>query len=172
MPIRRSRGQKRRLHMLMSDASLEVDNNAAIIGSQVSSDVLDGIAAPGRLLPTPSFIHRELYRAPAPSDDVQVESANIAPVEMDSQFLNVDAPQMWDGARLQLEHENDSEVTFKRWLLAVTTVVCSVFLMVSVAMAFQSGGDEPTTDQSQNPAPAPTAAPTPTPAPILPRIGN
>ena len=107
--VPKTNDQKQRLHLMMSSGAIVIDGNARRIGSQLISDQLGGIAVPGREKPTPSYIHRELNRAPAQYDGVQVETVTPVPVEYDTQYLNDDAEQIWDGARNDMDTENDTQ---------------------------------------------------------------
>ena len=169
--IRRDKSQKQKIHLLMTNRSLVVDE-ARRVGSQLISDQLNGIAIPGREAPTPSFVHREPYRSPAPEDDVDVYSYNPVDVEHDSQFLNVDAYQIWSGARTELESESDTQRRFERWIMSFTVVVMAIFMFVAVGMAFQVKDDGDQVVQPGHGTTAPVATPTPIPAPILPRVGG
>ncbi len=166
------RHQKQKLHVLMSDGSIEIDNRALKIGSQLVSDMLQGVAMPGRSMPTPSFVHKELNRAPAPQDGYHVETVDPVTVEKDSQFMAQDAKAMWDGARNGMDTETDAQRRHERWLMTLLAVVGAVFMFVCLAMAFgvnDEANDEP--GQSGQAGPA-TPVPTPTAAPILPRVGG
>ena len=114
--------QKQRMHLMMSSGAIVVDGSARRIGSQLVSDQLRGIAVPGREIPTPSYIHRELNRAPAQYDGVHVETVTPVPVEFDSQFLNEDAEQIWDGARNDMDTESDAQRRWERRILAIALV--------------------------------------------------
>ena len=170
MPKRRY--QKQKLHVLMKDGSLEVDNAALKIGSQISSDILQGVAMPGRQMPTPSFVHKELNRAPSPQDGYHVETVDPVTVEMDSQFQAQDARAMWDSSRNGMDTETDTQRRFEQKLMAGFALVGAVFLFLSVGMAFQANDDPSETEQPGHRIVQPTPVPTPTPLPILPRVGG
>ena len=168
-----NRDQKQRMHLLMNSGSIVIDAGARRIGSQLISDELGGVAVPGREIPTPSFIHRELYRAPAQYDGVHVETVTPIPVEFDSQYLNEDAEQIWDGARNDMDTETDSQRRWERRILAIALVASILVALVGMWLLSTSQDDEE--EQSQQTGThqvAPTQVPTPTPAPILPRVGG
>ena len=170
--MRRRRYQKQKLHALMSDGSIEVDNNAQKIGAQLVSDMLQGVAMPGRRMPTPSFVHKELNRAPSPQDGYHVETVDPVTVGKDSQLQAQDARAMWDGARNDMDTESDSQRRFEQWLMSLFAVVGAVFMFVAVGMAFQvNDAGEADAEQQRQPVQA-TPVPTPTPLPILPRVGG
>ncbi len=169
----RRRYQKQKLHALMSDGSIEVDNNAQKIGAQLVSDMLQGVAMPGRRMPTPSFVHKELNRAPAPQDGYHVETVDPVTVGKDSQLQAQDARAMWDGARNDMDTESDKQRRFEQWLMTVFAIVGAVFMFAAVGMAFQVSDAAADAEQEQrNQVVIPTPAPTPTPLPILPRVGG
>ena len=168
----RRQHQKEKLHALMKDGSVEIDNNARKIGSQVVSDILQGVALPGRQLPTPSFVHKELNRAPAPQDGYHVETVDPITVEMDSQFQAQDARAMWDGARNGQHTEADAQSRFERRMMGLFALVGALFMFLSVGMAFQAHGDPEEAEKPGRYALQPTPEPTPTPVPILPRVGG
>lgn len=171
MPRRRM--QKQKLHVLMMDGSIEVDNGALKIGAQLVSDMLQGVAMPGRQLPTPSFVHKELNRAPAPQDGYHVETVDPITVEHDSQFQAQDARAMWDGARNGQHSETDAQNRFERRIMLLLGFVGAVYMLLCVGMAFSTGGDVETEEpQRGGQVVQPTPVPTPTPAPILPRVGG
>lgn len=170
--MRRRRHQKQKLHVLISDGSIEVDNGALKIGSQLVSDMLQGVAMPGRRMPTPSFVHKELNRAPSPQDGYHVETVDPITVGKDSQLQAQDARAMWDGARNDMDTESDSQRRFEQWLMTLFAIVGAVFMFMSVAMAFQAQDDGETEDDQRNQAVQATPVPSPTPAPILPRVGG
>ncbi len=171
MPRRRL--QKQKLHVLMKDGSIEIDNGALKIGSQVSSDILQGVAMPGRQLPTPSFVHKELNRAPAPQDGYHVETVDPITVEHDSQFQAQDARAMWDGARNGQHTETDAQNRFERRLMMILALIGAIYMLVCVGMAFSINDDGEAEEQEQRDRTVhPTPVPTPTPAPILPRVGG
>ena len=169
--LRRDRSLKQKIHLLMKSGALIIDE-ARRVGSQLISDQLNGVAMPGRDMPTPSFVHRELNRAPAPEDSVDVHSVNPVSVEHDSQFLNEDARQIWDAGRTNMETETDAQKRHERWIMAFIVIACAAFMFVSVGMAFQARDVEDAADTGQQSLPV-TPTPEPTPfAPILPRVGG
>ena len=139
--MRRRRHQKQKLHVLISDGSIEVDNGALKIGSQLVSDMLQGVAMPGRRMPTPSFVHKELNRAPSPQDGYHVETVDPITVGKDSQLQAQDARAMWDGARNDMDTESDSQRRFEQWLMTLFAIVGAVFMFMCVGMAFQANDD-------------------------------
>ena len=165
--------QQQKLHLLMKDASIENDNSARKVGAQLVSDVLNGVAMPCRQMPTPSFVHKELYRAPTPQEGYHVETVDPTTVEMDSQFQSQDARAMWDGARNDMDTESDASRRFERMVMSFLGVVGAIFMFVSLGMAFAVNDDEALpADIRTNIQAAPTQVPTPTPLPILPRVGG
>ncbi len=167
---RKARGQRQTVQMLMSDGSMEVGVGTKV-GSQLISDVLNGVAMTGRQMPTDTFIHKELNRAPHKADGVHFETENPMAVENDSQFLQVDAWAMWDGARLDLDSERDGQRRFENILKGVACAVATIFLFFSMSMfsVLNNSGEE-TGTQTQG---AQQAVPTPTPAPpVIPRVGG
>lgn len=119
---RKPGGQRQTVQMLMSDRSMEIGVGIKV-GSQLISDMLNGVAMPGRQMPTDTFIHKELNRAPHKADGVHFETENPMAVEMDSQFLQVDAWSMWDGARLDLDSERDGQRRFENILKGAACVM-------------------------------------------------
>ena len=171
--LKRNKAQHQTLQLLMSDGAMEVDPAARKVGSQLVSDILNGIAMPGRQMPTPTYVHRELNRTPIQQDGVHFETVNPAPVERDSEFLNSDAAAMWDGARLDLDSEVDESRRFHTWLQALVVVV-SVLFLVFAGFAYSHSNElkSQAEEEGQQNAPGATA-PTPTPLPpILPRVGG
>ena len=114
----------------MKDASIEIDNKARKVGAQLVSDVLNGIAMPGRQMPTPSFVHKELNRAPTPQDGYHVETVDPPTVEMDSQFQAQDARAMWDGARNDMDTDTDAQRRWERMVMGFLGVVGAIFMFV------------------------------------------
>ena len=168
---KKQRAQHQTVQMLMSDGSMEI-GSATKVGSQLISDVLNGVAMPGREMPTPTFIHKELNRAPHKSDGVHFETENPIAVERDSQFLQVDAWSMWDGARLDLDSEKDGQRRLENILKGMACVVATIYLIFSMSMFSvlnNSNSTQQTTEQNQSSQPAPTPTPV---APIIPRVGG
>ena len=163
--------QHQTLQILMADGSMETDSNAQKVGSQLLSDLMHGIAMPGREMPTPTYVHKETNRAPQQQDGVHFETVSPVAVEYDSQFLNSDAWAMWDRARLDLDTEQDSARRRNAWLQGLFCAVCAVVLVFSLFMLGASNNDaEEETGDGQ---PAAPTEPTPTPKPILPpRVGG
>ena len=64
--------QHQTLQILMADGSMEIDANAQKVGSQLLSDLMNGIAMPGREMPTPTYVHKETNRAPQQQDGVHL----------------------------------------------------------------------------------------------------
>lgn len=164
--------QKQRMHLMMSSGAIIVDGSARRIGSQLVSDQLRGIAVPGREIPTPSYIHRELNRAPAQYDGVHVETVTPVPVEFDSQFLNEDAEQIWDGARNDMDTESDAQRRWERRILAIALVASILIALIGLYMFSTSREELPEDQQTGTQQVAPTPIPTAPPAPILPRVGG
>ena len=167
---RKARGQRQTVQMLMSDGSMEAGIGTKV-GSQLICDVLNGVAMPGRQMPTDTFIHKELNRAPHKADGVHFETENPIAVENDSQFLQVDAWAMWDGARLDLDSERDGQRRFENILKGVACVVATSFLFFSMSMFSVLNNSESQADtETQN---TQQVAPTPTPErPVIPRVGG
>ena len=163
-------GQTQRMHLLMSSGAIVIDGAARRVGSQIVSDELGGVAVPGREIPTPSYIHRELNRAPTQQDGVHVETVTPQPVEFDSQFLNEDAQQIWDGARNDLDTETDAQRRWERFVLGIALFASILVALAGMWLFSTSNGEPEETPPSQISQPAPT--PTPAPAPILPRVGG
>ena len=164
-------GQTQRMHLLMSSGAIVIDGAARRVGSQIVSDELGGVAVPGREIPTPSYIHRELNRAPTQQDGVHVETVTPIPVEFDSQFLNEDAQQIWDGARNDMDTETDSQRRWERFVLGIALFASILVALVGMWLFSTSSDDEPEETQPSQIA-QPTPTPTPAPAPILPRVGG
>ena len=169
--MKRRDESRQRAHLLMSSGAIEIDGSARRVGSQLVSDVLGGVAVPGREHPTPSYVHRELYRAPAQQDGVHVETVTPIAVEADSQFLNYDAEQIWDAARNNMDTEKDSQQRWERRILGFALLAS--FLIAFLGMWLLSTSSE---EEAADARPAemvqPVVEPTPTPAPILPRVGG
>ena len=166
--------QKQKLHVLMMDGSIEVDNGALKIGSQLVSDMLQGVAMPGRQLPTPSFVHKELNRAPAPQDGYHVETVDPITVEHDSQFQAQDARAMWDGARNGQHTETDAQNRFERRIMLFLGFIGAIYMLLCVGMAFSTNdnAEADRQDQQRQQGVYVTPTPTTTPEPILPRVGG
>ena len=163
--------QHQTLQILMADGSMEIDANAQKVGSQLLSDLMNGIAMPGREMPTPTYVHKETNRAPQQQDGVHFETVSPMAVEYDSQFLNSDAWAMWDRARLDLDTEQDTARRRNAWLQALFCAVCAIVLVFSLFMLAASNKDAEEGNGGDQQA-APTE-PTPTPKPILPpRVGG
>ena len=169
---KRNRAQRQRLKLFVADGSMEEDGSARKVGAQIISDVANGVALPGRQLPSPVYVHRELNRAPTQQDGEHVETVNPIPAEMDSQFVNFDAQAMWDGARLDLDSEKDENrrhTQWLQWLFFAGGMMFLVFAMFMFSHASDARAEEEEQRQQQQQAPAPT----PTPArPIIPRVGG
>ena len=167
---RKPGGQRQTVQMLMSDGSMEIGVGIKV-GSQLISDMLNGVAMPGRQMPTDTFIHKELNRVPHKADGVHFETENPIAVEMESQFLQVDAWSMWDGARLDLDSERDGQRRFENILKGAACVMATIFLLFAMSMfSVLNGSDAEESKETQN---AQQAAPTPTPAPpVIPRVGG
>ena len=166
--------QHQTLQILMADGSMETDSNAQKVGSQLLSDLMHGIAMPGREMPTPTYVHKESNRAPQQQDGVHFETVSPMAVEFDSQFLNSDAWAMWDRARLDLDTEQDGARRRNAWLQGLFCAVCASVLIFSLFMLAASYKDSEagTGDGQQGQQAAPTE-PTSTPKPILPpRVGG
>ena len=162
--------QHQTLQILMADGSMETDSNAQKVGSQLLSDLMHGIAMPGREMPTPTYVHKESNRAPQQQDGVHFETVSPMAVEYDSQFLNSDAWAMWDRARLDLDTEQDSARRRQAWLQGLFCAVCAVVLIFSLFVLAASNDSEEESGDGQQAAPT---QPTPTPKPILPpRVGG
>ena len=162
--------QHQTLQILMADGSMEIDPNAQKVGSQLLSDLMHGIAMPGREMPTPTYVHKESNRAPQQQDGVHFETVSPMAVEYDSQFLNSDAWAMWDRARLDLDTEQDSARRRQAWLQGLFCAVCAVVLIFSLFVLAASNDSEEESGDGQQAAPT---QPTPTPKPILPpRVGG
>ena len=162
--------QHQTLQILMADGSMEIDSNAQKVGSQLLSDLMHGIAMPGREMPTPTYVHKETNRAPQQQDGVHFETVSPMAVEYDSQFLNSDAWAMWDRARLDLDTEQDTARRRNAWLQALFCAVCAIVLVFSLFMLAASNDSEEASGGGQQAAPT---EPTPTPKPILPpRVGG
>ena len=171
--MRRNKQQSQRVQMLIKDGSMQVDPKAQMVGSQLISDIMKGITMPVREMPTPTFVHLELNRAPVQEDGVHFETVDSIPAEWDSQFLNADAHALWDGTRLNLDSEQDDDRRRNNFLKTLACIVTSLTLIGSLAfMAYASGLETIAPgEQPANSAGAP--APTPTqPAPIIPRVGG
>ena len=163
--------QRQTLQILMSDGSMETDSNAQKVGSQLLSDLMHGIAMPGREMPTPTYVHKESNRAPQQQDGVHFETVSPMAVEYDSQFLNSDAWAMWDRARLDLDTEHDSARRRQAWLQGLFCAVCAAVLIFSLFMLGASNKDsEAESGGGQQAVPT---QPVPTLQPILPpRVGG
>ena len=155
--FRRKGGQTQRMHLLMSSGAIVIDGGARRVGSQLVSDELGGVAVPGREIPTPSYIHRELNRAPTQQDGVHVETVTPQPVEFDSQFLNEDAQQIWDGARNDMDTETDAQRRWERFVLAIALFAAILVALAGMWLFSTSNGEPEETPPSQIAQPTPTA---------------
>ena len=169
--MRRKEDSRQRAHLLMSSGAIEIDGSARRVGSQLVSDVLGGVAVPGREHPTPSYVHRELYRAPAQQDGVHVETVTPIAVESDSQFLNYDAEQIWDAARNDMDTEKDSQRTWERRVQGIA-LLASIVIAVLGMWLFSTAEDEEPEGTRPTEVVQPVQEPTPEPVPILPRVGG
>ena len=169
--MRRKDESRQRAHLLMSSGAIEIDGGARRVGSQLVSDVLGGVAVPGREHPTPSYVHRELNRAPAQQDGVHVETVTPIAVEADSQFLNYDAEQIWDAARNNMDTEKDSQMRWERRILGFALLASFVIALLGLWL-LSTTTDEETQEQRPAEVVQPVVEPTPTPPPILPRVGG
>ena len=164
--------QHQTLQIMMADGSMETDSHAQKVGSQLLSDLMHGIAMPGREMPTPTYVHKESNRAPQQQDGVHFETVSPIAVEFDSQFLNSDAWAMWDRARLDLDTEQDSARRRNAWLQGLFCVVCGAVLIFSLFMLGAGAKDSSEAETGGGQQAGPTQ-PAPTLQPILPpRIGG
>ena len=156
------KGRKEILQVMMRDGSMEVDNGAIKVGAQLVSSILSGAALPVRP-PTPSYVHKEVNRAPTKRSGVHFETVDPIPPDFDSQFVLRDAFDIWNAARLDLDREANDGKKMANFFQAVAVIVSSFLLIASLGMVFtvnhaeeQTAAEAARTEQSaaaQPPAP-------------------
>ena len=157
------KGRKETLQVLMRDGSMEVDTNAIKVGSQLVSNMMNGAALPVRK-PTPTYVHKEVNRAPLQRSGVHFETVDPVPPDFDSAFVQRDAPEMWNAAKLDLDREIDSTRRLNNWLQGIAVVVSSIVLLASVGVASagsQAGGDAEAQAEVSRPVGPPPLPPLP-----------
>ena len=171
---RANKAARQSLQLLVSDGSMEFDGRARKVASQLISDIEQGIAMPGRKMATPTYIHRELNRAPAKHDGVHFETVDPITVEYDSQFLNHDAVAVWDLARTDLGSEGDDQrrhMNWMQWVFFAAACCVMVFAMFMFAHASEREAEAEAQQANEAQKAAPKATPTPV-IPVIPRIGG
>lgn len=149
--IGRNDGRKVRSKFIMRDGSLHEDANAIRMGSQVNSDVLDGITFPVKQ-PTDCFNHNQAYKPPHKVSSECIYTDDEIPAELDMDFMLNDAEVVLDQGLTGHSAFND-ESKLKEWMKHIVLLVVAIaFGMAVVSKAITGGGEEPL-------PPPPVAAP-------------
>lgn len=122
------------VQILLTDGSMETDNAAIKVGSQLISSALGGAAMPVRR-PTDTYVHRELNRAPIKRSSVHFETVDPPSPDFDSQFVLRDAYAIWNAARLDLDTEVDNKNRLNNIIQVIAVVASSLFMFASFGVA-------------------------------------
>ena len=162
--------RRQTVQILLQDGSMEVDTRAVRVGRQLISGVLGGAALPVRK-PTPSYVHKELNRAPTKRSSVHWETSDPVAPDQDSEFVLRDSFDIWDSARQGFDTEADAGRRFNRWLQGICAVLATICLLVAIGIASQGqNAAAQQQQQQQSPPQQQYQAPAPTPPLLLPPV--
>lgn len=158
--IGKNDGRKVRAKFFLQDRSLHEDPGAIRMGSQVNSNVLNGITFPVTT-PTDCFHHNRAYKPPHKVSSECIYTDDEIAAELDMNFMLNDAEVVLQQG-LTGDSAFNEETKLKEWMKHIVLAIVAVGFAMAVISKIITGGEPESV-----PPPPPVAAPQ-----VFPSVGG